>query len=785
MKKQYGIHNKSFILNAFAHLLLFTALMCNGESCASESPASESPASAAPTLASSAVASPALASLKNLQILTEAEAIRYGRIMQDTRELMGGSKTVEESRERVAKLAEEAERTTLPEFKEHWNISDTQAQSYNDAVKYLLNLYAVYISVLQNLQVSPIISKLGSDRLSDSISISDYDELREEYDRLRKGLESHRSAIKSHSESLQTLTAEYQRQQTLTASGTQIMNDPDTQAFSILWNRLETERILISLSIAYGRMEVELSYSQAAANTYREMTGLLENAREQIRFTEEDLNAVLSDIQKTIATLEVYLPKTIDELVKIGEEISPLIQPQLYASLGLGFSQRHVELYKSASVSVQQAKIALLAARYSSERFRRYELMSEIRVLSHMTTLWRTRYDIFTGVVSGDDLWSTRWDARNVLDQIDKDEQFIYQNLQNIQSNYSIIGALIPDANKETARILQQILEVLTEIQMHMHSKVEMTLRAQRLLAIGIVDESSEKINSLRLMQRLTRMYNDFTHAYMGRVLWRGADYEVTTYDLTLSIFTLIIGLFASSLLSRLVVRMIAYRRNIDKTFLSEIQRIIFYLFVFFCFMLALNAINVPLTAFAFAGGAITIAAGFGAKVIFSNQISGMMIFFSRSFRHGDVIEIDGVSGIVEEIGMRATRVSTYDGAEIMVPNSYFMESKIINYTKSGPMKRSIFRMRVAGDCDPKEVETILTEEIKSYRNSPKKKEPFVILADFSKRSIDFDIYYWYDCKRDNPLEIMSHFRLKVLQKLRERGIEPYDPHERIVNTGL
>ena len=779
MKKQNGIHNKNSIIKVLAHLLLFTALLCNGVSYAGESPVSDSP-----TLAASSSASRALTSLKNLQILTEAEVVRYERLMQETRELLGGFKNVEEARERVARLTEEAERSASPEFKGHWNVSDAQAQSYNDAVKYLLNLYAVYISVLQNLQVSPIIPRLGSDRLSDTLSVIDYDELREEYERLRKGLESHRSAIKSHSDNLQMLTVEYQKQQALSASGVQNMNDSDTQAFLLLWNRLETERILVSLSAVYGRMEVELSYSQAAASTYGEMTGLLEYTRTNLRFTEEDLNSALSNIQATITELETYLPKTIDELAKIGEEISPLIQPELYASLGLGFLQRHAELYRSASESAQQAKTALLAARYASERFRRYELMSEIRVLSQMTTLWRTRYDIFTGVVSGDELWNTRSEARNVLDQIDKDEQFIYQNLQNIQSNYYIIETLSRNANKETAQILKQILVVLTEIQMHMHSKVEMTLRAQRLLAMGIEEESSEKINSLRFMQRLTRMYNDFTHVYMGRVLWRGAGYEVTTYDLTLSILTLIIGLFVSSILSRLIVRMIAYKRNIDKTFLTEIQRIIFYLFVFFCFMLAFNAINIPLTAFAFAGGAITIAAGFGAKVIFSNQISGMMIFFSRSFRHGDVIEIDGTSGVVEEIGMRATRVATYDGAEIMVPNSYFMESKIINYTKSGPMKRNIFRMRVAGDCDPKEVETILTEEIKSYRNSPKKKEPFVILADFSQRSIDFDIYYWYDCKRDNPLEIMSHFRLKVLQKLRERGIKPYDPHERIVNTG-
>ena len=175
------------------------------------------------------------------------------------------------------------------------------------------------------------------------------------------------------------------------------------------------------------------------------------------------------------------------------------------------------------------------------------------------------------------------------------------------------------------------------------------------------------------------------------------------------------------------------------------------------------------------------LAIGFGTKEIFGHQISGMVILFSRPFRHGDVINIDGTDCTVEEIGMRATRTLSSDGVEIMVPNSYFMGNKIVNYTKSEPMTRANFRVRVAGDCNPKEVEAIMAEEVKKYRHSDRNLEPFVVLADFSLRSIDFDIYYWLNRKEEDQLRISSRFRGDILQKLREYKIMAYDPHERVM----
>ncbi len=70
----------------------------------------------------------------------------------------------------------------------------------------------------------------------------------------------------------------------------------------------------------------------------------------------------------------------------------------------------------------------------------------------------------------------------------------------------------------------------------------------------------------------------------------------------------------------------------------------------------ALDLVGIPLTAFAFLGGALAIGIGFGAQNFFNNLISGFILMFSKPIRPDDTIEMDGLFATVEEIGSRSTR---------------------------------------------------------------------------------------------------------------------------------
>ena len=101
--------------------------------------------------------------------------------------------------------------------------------------------------------------------------------------------------------------------------------------------------------------------------------------------------------------------------------------------------------------------------------------------------------------------------------------------------------------------------------------------------------------------------------------------------------------------------------------------------------LLVLQAARIPLTAFAFLGGALAIGVGFGAQNVIKNLISGVIILFERQIRVGDIVSIGGTAGTVVDRGLRATTVRGFDGIDAIVPNSNLLENQISNWSGGSP----------------------------------------------------------------------------------------------------
>ena len=93
--------------------------------------------------------------------------------------------------------------------------------------------------------------------------------------------------------------------------------------------------------------------------------------------------------------------------------------------------------------------------------------------------------------------------------------------------------------------------------------------------------------------------------------------------------------------------------------------------------------VHVPLTVFAFMGGAIAIGVGFGSQTLANNFISGLILLVERTIRVGDLVNVDGIDAKVEHIGTRSTRVKTRENFEMLIPNSKFLENSVTNWTLS------------------------------------------------------------------------------------------------------
>ena len=207
----------------------------------------------------------------------------------------------------------------------------------------------------------------------------------------------------------------------------------------------------------------------------------------------------------------------------------------------------------------------------------------------------------------------------------------------------------------------------------------------------------------------------------------------------------------------------------------NAVQRIAFYILWVAFALIALNIVKIPLTAFAFMGGAFAVGIGFGMQNIFNNLISGFIVIFSRPFKVNDIVEVAGTQGIVEDIGSRSTTITTWDGSDVVLPNRYFLENTVTNWTKTDLKKREVLKIGVSYDADTREVEKILLDVAKGHSKVLKDPAPFVIFKNFGDSSLDFELYFWFELKNSSGPKIASDMRHHITAVLRREGINiPY-----------
>jgi len=128
-------------------------------------------------------------------------------------------------------------------------------------------------------------------------------------------------------------------------------------------------------------------------------------------------------------------------------------------------------------------------------------------------------------------------------------------------------------------------------------------------------------------------------------------------------------------------------RRGMNRERVRTFRRWSVAVMSFALVLLTLNLARIPLSVFAFLGGALAIGVGFGTQTIIKNFISGMILLVERRVQIGDVIEIDGVEGTVTTVDLRSSTVRSGDGRETLVPNSVLLEHKVTNWTLSNGIR--------------------------------------------------------------------------------------------------
>ncbi|MBI9085022.1 MAG: mechanosensitive ion channel [Desulfobacterales bacterium] len=138
----------------------------------------------------------------------------------------------------------------------------------------------------------------------------------------------------------------------------------------------------------------------------------------------------------------------------------------------------------------------------------------------------------------------------------------------------------------------------------------------------------------------------------------------------------------------------------------------------------------------------------------------------------GDLIDVDGVLGQVEEVGARCTRIRTGENIHILVPNSSFLEKNITNWTLSDQLVRAHVIVGVIYGSPVNRVRDLLIRSVLDTPQVLNEPEPFVIFNDFGDNALIFEVYFWIHIKKVIERRMIeSTVRFTIDRLFAEEGI--------------
>ena len=195
--------------------------------------------------------------------------------------------------------------------------------------------------------------------------------------------------------------------------------------------------------------------------------------------------------------------------------------------------------------------------------------------------------------------------------------------------------------------------------------------------------------------------------------------------------------------------------------------------------------VGIDLGSLALVAGAIGVGLGFGLQNILSNFISGLILLAERPIAIGDRVEVDGVAGRVRQINLRSTTVVTSDNISIIVPNSAFITSKVVNWSHGDPKVRLRLPVGVAYGTDPDRLKRVLLAVADAHPKALKDPAPTVLFEAFGDSALNFELAVWTAEMLATPRRFRSELNFAVEKALRENDIEiPFPQRDLHLRSG-
>ncbi|MFW6358267.1 MAG: mechanosensitive ion channel family protein [Chroococcales cyanobacterium] len=259
-------------------------------------------------------------------------------------------------------------------------------------------------------------------------------------------------------------------------------------------------------------------------------------------------------------------------------------------------------------------------------------------------------------------------------------------------------------------------------------------------------------------------------------------EYSVLDFFILILLF---IGLVIVAKTARRVLRLrVLSFTGLNRAAQETIALIANYTIVFIGTIVVLQLWGLDISSLTVFAGVLGVGIGLGIQGIAKEFVSGLVLIFERPIQVGDFVEVGSLIGTVERINVRSTEIHTLDDITIIVPNSRFLDSEVINWSHHSSTSRLKIPVGVAYGSNLSTVRSALIEAAKDHPDVLSDPQPRVFFRGFGDSSLDFDLLVWInDPPKQFRIKSDLYFRIEAL--LRHRDVEiPFPQRDLHVRSG-
>ena len=500
---------------------------------------------------------------------------------------------------------------------------------------------------------------------------------------------------------------------------------------------------------------------------YKITQAKLDQAKKSI----ENINLFLNNSYKSMSNithkiaLDKYALKNIDEKIKAQEKYYDEAQDnivsqniQLDTQIQLLVSQISHSSYNSSYLQNRLAQLENQKLHNENQLFALGISIIDLKIRSYLIEVIENKNSTQTASI----YTQIQKEIQKIENSIDTNMQFITNYsppnyTANSQVSYFVYfkqTLLELMAYKQNLSLLEAKLNTIKKIMLHIQNP-----------SIYAINKAAKSIKELGV--QISNILNYSFFEYKG-------------INLSLSlILKIIILLFLGFLLDKHYKRSLEklkLRQSIGEANIQILKTLGSYTIVIVILAISLTFVGVNASTIALIAGALSVGLGFGLQNIANNMVSGIIIIFEQLVKPGDIINIpeNNISGVVVETKLRSTIIKAYDNTDIIVPNSYFINSKVINSTySSGAIKLKIpFIVDISSDIE--KVKNIVIEEL-NKQDYILKSDPYAPKCVLLKQSIyglEFEAWAWIE-KTDlkAPVWLQELYYVKIIETLKQHSV--------------